>query len=118
LHLLGGAYTTRQDENNNCELLPADSYVRSDSPVIVIGYAASTPGRGDAPQAAQEELRRIELDRPLPGVGDEAYRWGDKNVVFRVSNLVVGVTVFPLAPTTEQQVEAFAADLANRLRDG
>ena len=48
---------------------------------------------------------------------DEAYVRADRDVVLRVSNLVVGIMVFPRQASTGDQVQAFAADLANRLRD-
>ena len=53
---------------------------------------------------------------PLPGVGDEAYVWGG-GVVLRVSNLVVAIAVFPVHEGTADQIRAFAADVANRLRN-
>ena len=118
LQLLGTAYTAQEDGNNNCALLlPRDHPSYSATPVIIVGYAAVVPDRGDAEDAARDELRRIGPGQQLPGVGDEAYAWGEKNVVFRVSNLVVGVTVFPLALSTKEQVKAFAADMAGRLHD-
>jgi hypothetical protein len=118
LHLLGTAYTAQEDENNNCDLLlPREHPSYSATPVIIVGYAAVVPETGDAEDAARDELRRIGPGQQLSGVGDEAYAWGEKNVVFRVSNLVVGVTVFPLAPSTKEQLKTFAADMADRLHD-
>lgn len=119
LHLLGTAYTLRQDESNNCDLLLPEGHPDYiPYPKISVGYHVATPRRGDAPEAASQVLRRLGTDfRPLPGVGDEAYVRGDRDVVLRVSNLVVGIMVFPRQASTGDQVRAFAADLANRLRD-
>jgi hypothetical protein len=118
IHLLGGNYTPRLTENNNCELLlPPDHPAYIPNPVITISYGVFTPPGGDAPAEASRLLRDTAAKgRPLPGVGDEAYLWADRNVVLRVSNLVVAINVFALASSTEAQVRAFAADLATRLR--
>jgi hypothetical protein len=120
LHLLGFAYTTRQTESNGCDLLlPRDNPRYSPAADISINYAVSTPSRGDAPAAASRELRRLAVAKSLPslpGVGDEAYLW-DQGVVLRVSNLVVAILVFPVHESTDEQIRAFAADLANRLRN-
>lgn len=119
LHLLGTAYTTEQDESNNCDvLLPPDHPEYLPYPRITISYYVATPRREDAPEAASELLRRLLTDvPPLPGVGDEAYL-RNRDIFLRVSNLVVGVVVFSREAGTEDQVRAFATDLANRLRDG
>ncbi|WP_213452633.1 hypothetical protein [Rhizomonospora bruguierae] len=83
-----------------------------------MAHYVATSRRGKVPKAASEELAPVgKALRPLPGVGDEAYLW-DRNVLFRVSNLVVGIIVLPRARSTDDQVRTFAADLANRLRNG
>ena len=47
LHLLGIAYTLRQDESNNCDLLvPPDHPDYIPYPKISVGYYVATPQRG------------------------------------------------------------------------
>lgn len=120
LHLLGFAYTTRQTKSNGCDLLlPPDHPRYSATPDITINFAVKTPSRGDAPQAASQVLRPLVAQKSLPslpGVGDEAYLW-DRNVLLRVSNLDVAILVFPMNECTDDQIRAFAADLATRLRN-
>jgi hypothetical protein len=120
LPLLGFAYTTQQTESNSCHLLLPPGHPRhSSNPDIIVSYFVATPSWGDAPKAASRELTRTGAGAlpPLPGLGDEAYLW-NRGVVMRVSNLVVGVVVFPLHESTEDRIRAFAADVARRLRDG
>lgn len=119
VHLLGTDYTLRQDENNSCDLiLPVGHSLYTPSTQITISYAVLTPHRDDAPDAASEKLEELGVTElpPLAGIGDEAYDW-NRNVILRVSNLVVGIVVFPMSPSREDQVLAFATDVANRLRD-
>ncbi|PWU56858.1 hypothetical protein DLJ47_04510 [Micromonospora sp. S4605] len=118
VRLLGPAYVLQQDDRNNCDLLlPPDHPSYVPVPTITVSYYVATPRREDAPEAAAELLRRLTPGtRRLPGVGDEAYL-RDRSVFLRVSNLVVGIVVFPRVVSTEEQVLAFAADLADRLRN-
>lgn len=121
LHLLGAAYTTQQTGNNGCSLLlPLDDPNYVPSPVIQVEYSVTTSRWGSAPDGASRVLRdsgRKLNFQALPGVGDEAYLWNE-NVMLRVSNLVIGIIVYPRRASTQDQVRAFAADLANRLRNG
>jgi len=121
LHLLGTAYTTQQTGNNDCNLLlPSDGADYMAIPAIEVDYGVTTSRWGSAPDAASRVLRdsgRKLNFQALPGVGDEAYLW-DENVALRVSNLVVGVIVYPRRASTPDQVRAFAVDLANRLQHG
>ncbi|MGW5671571.1 hypothetical protein [Micromonospora sp. NPDC003776] len=116
LHLLATPYTVQQDGSNNCDLfLPRDHPGYISAPVMTVAYYVATPERGDAPEAASRVLRQPGAQlRPLSGVGDEAYS-RNRSVYLRVSNLVVGIEVFPRAVSLESQVHAFAADLASRL---
>jgi hypothetical protein len=118
VNLLGVAYTTQQDDTNNCDLLlPRDHPDYIDAPKITVSYYVATPRRGDAPDAASEVLRQLRAAaQPLSGVGDEAYV-RDRSVFLRVSNLVVGIVVFPREASTAEQVRTFAGALANRLRE-
>lgn len=108
LPTLGTPYQLQQDGKNNCELRGAEQ--------ITVSYVVVTPSRGDAPVAASNKLKELSPlgIEPLPGVGDEAYRWEDR-VYFRVSNLLVSVTVSPRADTSQAQVVAFVTDVATRL---
>jgi hypothetical protein len=119
LHLLETAYTLQQDDSNNCQLfLPKDHLLDSPNPVMTVSYYVATPRREDAPEAASRVLHEPGLQfTPLSGIGEEASS-RDRSVYLRVSNLVVGITVFPLVVSTESQIRAFAADLANRLQQG
>jgi hypothetical protein len=105
---LGTPYQLQQDGKNNCDLRGATQ--------INVSYVVVTPSRGDAPAAASNKLKELgPLGlKALPGVGDEAYRWEDR-IYFRVSNLLVGVTVTPQAPESQPQVVAFVTDVAKRL---
>ncbi|MGQ5262721.1 hypothetical protein ACTWLT_18440 [Micromonospora sp. ZYX-F-536] len=117
LHLLATAYAVRLEGSNSCSVfLPKDHPAYIPTPVMTIDYYVATPQREDAPDAASGVLRKLGSEvKPLSGVGDEAYS-RNRSVYVRVSNLVVGVTVFPLAPSPESQIHDFAADLAERLR--
>ncbi|MGN9908884.1 hypothetical protein ACTMTJ_15180 [Phytohabitans sp. LJ34] len=117
--LLGVAYTTRQSESNSCDLLlPQDHPDYIAAPKITVSYGVAAPRRKDAPETASEMLRPMSREaRPLPGVGDEAYLRG-RDVFLRVSNLVVAIVVFPRQASTQEQVLAFATDIANRLGEG
>jgi hypothetical protein len=116
VHLLGPAYRLQQNKSNNCDLLlPPDHPLYLPHPTITVAYYVATPRRENAPDAAGRLLRRLGTDfRPLPDVGDEAYV-RDRSVFLRVSNLVVAIVVFPRAVSTEDQLRAFAADVAGRL---
>jgi hypothetical protein len=118
MRLLGMDYVTEQDESNNCHLLlPRDHPAYVAAPSITVSFYVATPRRSDAPGAAGTLLRKLKADSPpLPGIGDEAYL-RDRDVFLRVSNLVVAIVVFPRPISTEEQVRAFAADLANRVRN-
>ncbi|MEU1687468.1 hypothetical protein [Micromonospora sp. NPDC005707] len=116
VHLLGTTYTLQQAGSNNCQLmLPQNHPDYVAAPKIEVYYKIITSPGKDAPDAASQELRRVMREpRPLPGVGDEAYRWSG-GLALRVSNLVVGIVVHPRQASTEEQLQAFAADLADRL---
>ncbi|MGW4460657.1 hypothetical protein [Micromonospora sp. NPDC004704] len=117
MHLLGVAYSVQQDESNNCDLLlPRDHPDYIPAPKITVSYYVATPGRDDAPDAARRLLLRLGTDlQPLPGVGDQAYV-RNRDVFLVVSNLVVAIVVFPQQTSTQDQVRAFAVDLANHLQ--
>lgn len=116
--LLDVAYTTRQSGSNNCDLLlPQDHPDYIAAPKITISYGVATPRRADAPEAASELLRPMSREaRPLPGVGDEAYL-RDRDVFLRVSNVIVAIVVFPRPASTQDQVLAFATDVAAHLKE-
>jgi hypothetical protein len=118
LHLLGTAYTAEEDGTNNCGLLlPKDHprYVPSDT--ITVSYYVATPRRQDAPDAASDLLRKLEADvQPLSDVGDEAYL-RNHDLFFRVSNLVVAIVAYLNPVSTDDQIRAFATDVADRLRE-
>jgi hypothetical protein len=118
LHLLGAAYIARPDTPASCDLLaPKDHPLQAelgDTPVMKVVFRVADSGETD------EVLEQIESDgtvehRRLEGVGDLAYLRGN-DIYLRVSNLVVGILVFPMAQTTQDQAIAFATDLAGRLR--
>jgi hypothetical protein len=117
LHLLGQQYVAQRTGSNDCELwLPRDDPGYVPAPKITIAYGVSTPGRGDAPEAARRTLRSIAaVSQRLPGIGHEAYRRG-RDVFFRVSNLVVAIIVLPNPDSSPEQVRAFTADVAERLQ--
>ncbi|MDO3701332.1 hypothetical protein Q3W71_06505 [Micromonospora sp. C28SCA-DRY-2] len=119
VRLLGPAYALEQDDTNNCDLLlPPEHPSYVPAPTITVSYYVATPRRSDAPDAAAEQLRRLAAGFVrLPDVGDEAYL-RDRSIFLRVNNLVVGIVVFPRVVSTEEQVLAFATDLADRLGDG
>ncbi|MFJ8577381.1 hypothetical protein [Micromonospora sp. NPDC093277] len=121
VHLLGTTYTLQQASSNSCHLLlPQGHPDYVSAPKIEVDYKVIvTSGRQDAPDAASRELRRaVSESQPLPGVGDEAYRVSEgRALAMRVSNLVVAIVAYPRQASTEEQIQAFAADLADRLRD-
>jgi hypothetical protein len=116
LPLLGTDYDSKQTGANNCELLyPPDHPDYIPHPKINIQLYVATPRREDASEAASRLLKDLGTSfQPLPGIGEEAYV-RNRDVFFRVSNLVVGVVVYPLQDSSDEQVHAFAADLADRL---
>ena len=110
---LGVPYEAKPDGKNNCDLwLP-----ESDGPKITVAYAVISASRGNAPDAASTKLREF---APLgfvelPNLADEAYV-RDTSLYFRVSNLLVGITVYPEPSSTPAAVQTFARDLAAALR--
>jgi len=105
---LGAPYQPAQDDKNNCDL--------SGTNKITISYVVVRPPHGDAPAAASNKLKELSPLglKALPGVGDEAYRWQDRTY-FRVSNLLVSVTVSPQPAGPDPRVQAFITDVAQRL---
>ncbi|GAA0558169.1 hypothetical protein GCM10010172_46510 [Paractinoplanes ferrugineus] len=104
---LGAGYTTRAGNGNTCEvLLPGTS-----TPMMTVGYY-----RGATPGKVGSRLReRTEGQfRELSGLGDEGYTNGALTV-FRVSNLMVGISIYPNTGTTDAQIRVFETDLASRL---
>ncbi|WP_250037610.1 hypothetical protein [Paractinoplanes maris] len=117
LPALAATYVPKQDGKNNCGLwLPETDPAYVKAPKITVAYAVLTPGRGDAPAAASKKLQEFAPlgFTALPGVGEEAYVW-NTNLYFRVSNLLVGITVYPNPASSQSAVHAFAKDLAGRL---
>ena len=76
---------------------------------MIVSYALVTDGANAVPSALPGQT-------PLGGIGDEAYRWNG-GLVLRVSNLVVAITVFPTHESSDQQLQAFAGDLARQLME-
>jgi hypothetical protein len=107
LHLLGSGYTTRPGAGSTCDVLaPGTS-----TPAMTVAYY-----RGDTPGKVSSELRDRAVGefRELNGLGDEGYTNGALTV-FRVSNLMVGVSVAPTATANGGQIRVFQNDLAARL---
>ncbi|MCO8269655.1 hypothetical protein M1L60_03505 [Actinoplanes sp. TRM 88003] len=110
---LGAPYVAKPDGKNNCDLWLPDS----DGPKLTVAYAVISASRGDAPDAASTKLREF---APLgfvelPNLADEAYI-RVTSLYFRVSNLLVGITVYPEPASTQAAVQTFARDLAEQLR--
>jgi hypothetical protein len=107
LHLLGNGYRTADGTGSTCVvLLPGTS-----KPMMTVGYY-----RGETPRKVSSQLRERAAGefRELAGLGDEGYTNGALTV-FRVSNLMVGISVYPDTGTTDAQVRVFENDLAARL---
>ncbi|MCY1143390.1 hypothetical protein OWR29_35790 [Actinoplanes sp. Pm04-4] len=110
---LGAAYVAKPDGESSCGLyLP-----EAGQPEITISYAVVTPSRGDAPTAASTKLREFAPlgFTELPNLADEAYI-RDTSLYFRVSNLLVGITLQPGATATQAAVHTFARELAAHLQ--
>jgi hypothetical protein len=107
LHLLGTGYTTKAGEGNSCTVLRPGT----NTAMMGVYYAV-----GDTPGSVGDDLRQRAAGefRELHGMGDEGYTNGALTV-FRVSNLMVGVTVRPDTGTTDAQIKVFEIDLATRL---
>ncbi len=121
LHLLGVAYTTKQTTGNACHLLPppGNPLFNPDAPHIMVVYEAIRTDDGDAPESASSRLADLGVGdlTSLPGIGDEAYLW-NRGVIMRIDNLIVGIVVYPVEQSTDEQRQAFAADVAARLNRG
>ncbi len=115
--LLGVDYVLKPKQSRSPLASGCDLWLRPDDTGYVdaaqmsVAFLVTT---GDDPAAAASALMADDREEPIAGLGDEAYSPGD-NVYVRVDNLVVGVLVYPLPPSTTEQVRAFTAALVGRL---
>jgi len=116
---LGVAYDLRPTGlNRSCDLwLPPGAPGYTDAAKITVGFFPAEPrGWTSAPQVAGATLR--DFDRgplePVAGIGDEAYA-RDRDLLVRVSNLLLIILVFPDPVSGPDQVRAFAEAVAGEL---
>jgi hypothetical protein len=107
LHLLGSGYTTKAGDGGSCGVLPPGTQTA----MMTITFAV-----GDSPGQVSSDLRKRAAGEfsEVSGLGDEGYSNGGLTV-FRVSNLMVGVAVYPNAGINSAQIKVFASDLASQL---
>lgn len=118
VHLLGVDYELRPTKlDRGCDLwLPRDHPGYVEAPKITVGFmpVESADGRS-GPEVAGQMMREFDdPDEPVAGIGDEAYA-RDRDLVFRVSNLLVVMFVYPNQVSDEEQVRSFATELAQSI---
>jgi hypothetical protein len=116
---LGATYELRTTRlNRSCDLwLPPGAPGYADAAKITVGfYPAEPEGWTSAQQVAGGMLRDFDKDRvaPVAGIGDEAYA-RDRDLLVRVSNLLLIILVFPNPVSRPEQVRAFAGAVVDGL---
>jgi len=107
LHLLGTGYATKAGDGGSCGVLLPGTQTAM---MTISWYVGDTPGK----VSNQLRERAAGEFREVAGLGDEGYTNGSLTV-FRVSNLMVGVAVYPNTGTTDAQIRVFESDLASQL---
>jgi hypothetical protein len=113
---LGVAYELRAGKlDRSCDLwLPPGSNGSAEAPKITVGFYPAAPrGWTSAQQVAGAKMRDFR-EEPVAGIGDEAYA-RDRDLLVRVSNLLLIILVFPNPVSRPDQVRAFAGAVVDGL---